>query len=70
MLNNLNVGPKLYMLIGFLSILLVSIGFLGLHSARLSDDGLNTVYKDRVVPLKDLKINAEELQRLVMQFKL
>jgi methyl-accepting chemotaxis protein len=59
MLNNLKVGTKLYSLIGFLSALLIFIGILGLHSAKLSNDGLDTVYKDRVVPLKDLKVIAD-----------
>jgi hypothetical protein len=42
-----------------LSILLLLIGYLGLHSAKLSDSGLDSVYKDRVVPLKDLKVIAD-----------
>ncbi len=59
MFTNLKVGTRLYTIIGFLSLLLVIIGFLGLNSAKRSDDGLDTVYKDRVVPLKDLKIIAD-----------
>ena len=59
MINNVNVGTRLYILIGFLSILLIIIGSLGLNSAKQSDDGLDTVYKDRVVPLKDLKVIAD-----------
>ncbi|MBT1071908.1 methyl-accepting chemotaxis protein [Pelotalea chapellei] len=59
MINSMKVGTRLYILIGFLSILLISIGFLGLHSAKLSESGLDTVYKDRVVPLKDLKVIAD-----------
>jgi len=54
-MNNLKVGTRLYCLIGFMSAILVIIGLLGLYSARMSNDGLDTVYKDRVVPLKDLK---------------
>lgn len=59
MLNTKKIGTRLYILIGFLSILLIIIGFTGLRSAKLSDEGLNTVYVDRVVPLKDLKIIAD-----------
>jgi len=59
MLNNLKIGTKLYALIGFMALLSIIIGILGLHSAKLSDDGLDTVYKDRVVPLKDLKVIAD-----------
>ena len=59
MLHNLKVGTKLYTLIIFLSCLSIAIGALGLHSSKLSNDGLDTVYKDRVVPLKDLKVIAD-----------
>lgn len=59
MLNTKKVGTRLYALIGFLSILLIVIGYTGLRSAKISDDGLNTVYNDRVVPLKDLKVIAD-----------
>lgn len=59
MFKNMSVGVRLYGLIGFMSVLLVMIGFLGLNSARLSNAGLNTVYQDRVVPLKDVKVIAD-----------
>jgi len=59
MFNNMKVGTKLYALIGFLSVLLIMIGFWGLYSAKQAADGLDTVYKDRVVPLKDLKVIAD-----------
>ena len=59
MLNNMKIGTKLYLLIGFMSLLSIVIGVLGLHSTKLSNDGLDAVYKDRVVPLKDLKVIAD-----------
>lgn len=59
MFNNLKIGIKLYFLVGFLSAFLIMIGYLGLHSAKQSNAGLDTVYKDRVVPLKDLKVIAD-----------
>ena len=59
MLNTKKVGTRLYALIGFLSVLLILIGYIGLRSAKLSDDGLDTVYNDRVVPLKGLKVIAD-----------
>ena len=59
MFENFSVGTRLYGLIGFLSVLLIIIGSLGLYSAIRSNSGLDTVYKDRVVPLNDLKIIAD-----------
>jgi len=59
MSNNFKIGTRLYGLIVFLSVLMIVVGFLGLHSAEQSDKGLDAVYKDRVVPLKDLKVIAD-----------
>ena len=59
MLNNFKIGTRLYSLLAFLALLVVIVGFIGLHSAKLSNDALDTVYKDRVVPLKELKVIAD-----------
>lgn len=59
MFHALKIGTRLYILIGFLSLLLLAVGMLGLHSARQAFLGLETVYNDRVVPLKDLKVVAD-----------
>ena len=59
MLNRINVWIRLYGLIAFLSLIVLIVGALGLYSAGKSDDSLDTVYKDRVVPLKDLKVIAD-----------
>ncbi|BET57752.1 methyl-accepting chemotaxis protein [Geobacter sp. 60473] len=58
-LTNLSIGARLYGLIGFMSVLLIVIGALGLNSARLANSGLERVYKDRVVHLHDLKVIAD-----------
>lgn len=58
-LTNLSIGTRLYGLIGFMSVLLIVIGALGLNSARLANSGLDRVYKDRVVHLRDLKVIAD-----------
>ena len=59
MLNNMNVSSRLYLLIAFFALLVAGIGFLGLHCAKESNRSLDTVYQDRVVPLKDLKVIAD-----------
>ncbi|GAW66584.1 chemotaxis protein [Geoanaerobacter pelophilus] len=59
MLNNMKVGTRLYALIGFLSLLLIFIGYLGLSGTSRANETLHTVYNDRIVPLKDLKIIAD-----------
>lgn len=59
MLKNFKIGIRLYGLICFFSVLMIVIGVLGLQAAKVANTGLDTVYKDRVVPLKDLKAIAD-----------
>lgn len=59
MLKDLKIGTRLYCLICCFSVLMIIIGGLGLQAAKVANTGLDTVYKDRVVPLKDLKIIAD-----------
>jgi methyl-accepting chemotaxis protein len=59
MFNGFKIGTRLYCLIVFFIILMIVIGLMGLSAARKAELGLDTVYKDRVVPLKDLKIIAD-----------
>jgi len=54
-----NIGTKLYGLIGLLLLFLCAVGFIGLYTSNTARIGLETVYNDRVVPLKDLKIIAD-----------
>lgn len=55
----IKVGTKLYSLIGLLLFFLCFVGFVGLYTSNQTRKGLDTVYNDRVVPLKDLKIIAD-----------
>ncbi|MGV0952345.1 MAG: MCP four helix bundle domain-containing protein, partial [Azonexus sp.] len=51
----LRVSTKLYFIVGFLAAILVFIGLIGLKGEASAVAGLDSVYKDRVVPLGDLK---------------
>ncbi len=53
------IGTKLYGLIGLLLLFLSIVGGIGLYTSNTARIGLETVYNDRVVPLKDLKIIAD-----------
>jgi methyl-accepting chemotaxis protein len=59
MLSNFKIGTRLYFLIGFFITLMIGIGFMGLWTAKKGELGLDTVYNDRVVPLKDLKLISD-----------
>lgn len=59
MLKNLKIGHKLALLLLLLCSGIVFVGFLGLHGMKTGDDALDTMYADRVVPLRDLKVIAD-----------
>jgi methyl-accepting chemotaxis protein len=53
-MNNLKISTRLLVLIGLLSVLMLIIGLLGLSGMNSANDGLRTVYEDRVLPLQQL----------------
>ena len=55
MLKHRKISHRLFILVGFLSALLVGASAIGLRGMMLASSGLETVYQDRVVPLKQLK---------------
>ena len=54
MLNNLNVGPRLFILTAIMAAFMVIIGVIGLNGMADNVRSLNTVYEDRAIPLADL----------------
>ncbi|MBW8362924.1 MAG: Tar ligand binding domain-containing protein, partial [Rhizobium sp.] len=54
MLANLSIKSRLVFVIGFLSVLLVGIGILGLTSLNSTNSALKSVYEDRTVALGQL----------------
>jgi methyl-accepting chemotaxis protein-1 (serine sensor receptor) len=55
MLKNLTIKSRLIFVIAFLSVLLVSIGILGMASLNITNASLKRVYEDRVVALGQLE---------------
>ena len=51
----MNVSSRLTILLAAMVILTVAIGIVGLLGIQEANKGLNTVYKDRVIPLKQIK---------------
>jgi methyl-accepting chemotaxis protein len=56
---NLKTGTKLYSIITFMSVVMMIVGGIGLYLAKTSNDGLDTVYQDRVVCLQQLKVVSD-----------
>ncbi|MBW8370478.1 MAG: MCP four helix bundle domain-containing protein, partial [Thiobacillus sp.] len=55
MLTNLSIKSRLIFVIGFLSVLLIGIGIMGLVSLSTTNGSLKTVYEDRVITLGQLE---------------
>jgi len=53
-MNQLKISTRLTLLIGVLSAMLLLVGGVGLYGMTKTDDGLDTVYNDRAVPLAQL----------------
>ena len=58
-LNDIKIGVRLYSLISFIVLLATFIILISINNMGTISDGLKTVYYDRVVPLKELKIIAD-----------
>lgn len=59
MMNNMSVNIRLFALVVFLSLVSVVVGVVGLRGMSTTLQGLQSVYDDRVVPLRDLKVIAD-----------
>jgi methyl-accepting chemotaxis protein len=58
-MNHLSVKFRLFILVGLLSLVSIVVGIMGLKGMSETVAGLRTVYEDRVVPLRDLKVIAD-----------
>jgi len=59
MLNNMKVAMRLATLAGSLVLLMMIIGIMGIQATSEANKAMASIYKDRVVPLKDLKLIAD-----------
>jgi methyl-accepting chemotaxis protein len=59
-MKKLKLSTKLHLVSSVLIGVAITIGVIGLVGIRKTNEGLETVYKDRVVPLKELKAIADD----------
>lgn len=59
-MEQLKLSTKLYLIGGLMAAIAVTIGVIGIVGIRQTNAGLETVYNDRVVPLKQLKGIADD----------
>jgi methyl-accepting chemotaxis protein len=68
MFSNMTIKAKLVSLIGFMSVLLVVVGFLGLRGMSSSNERLHTIYENRMIAtglLAEINLLQAENQRQV-----
>ncbi len=63
---HLSIKTRLTFIIGFLSLMMLILGGLGLLGISKSNDGLRTVYEDRTIPMNQLAI----IQKLLLTNRL
>ena len=65
-MNGLKISTRIIGLLVLMSVLLAAVGLLGLLGLQHSNEALQRVYADRVVPLSELS----DLQRLMLRNRL
>lgn len=66
MFNNITIKTRLIFVVGLLSLLIISVGILGLYGIDQSNKGLKSVYGDRTVPAVTLANINDHLQVIRM----
>ena len=59
MIKDLKISTKLYILVLLTSAIILTIGLYGLANLNTVNNSLESVYKDRVIPLKQLKVVSD-----------
>lgn len=65
-MKNTKIATRLFLLLGGLAVLITAIGVVGLYGISATNEGIGTIYKDRVVPLRDLKAVADTYAVLIV----
>ena len=63
MLNNMKISTRLVLLMTLLLVLAIVLGGVGIVGMGKADDGLRTVYEDRTVPLMDMGLVIDMVNR-------
>ena len=64
MLQNLTIKSRLVFVISLLSLLLVGVGSLGVYGLNQTNSAFKSVYEDRTIPLGDLGLIVDRMQRV------
>lgn len=64
MFQNVTIKSRLVMVIGLFSVLLIGIGGIGSYGMNQMNGAFKGVYDDRVLPLEDLGVVLDRVQRI------
>ena len=64
MFKNMTIKSQLIVVVGFLSALLISIGGMGVYGMNQMNTAFKSVYDNRVLPLGDLGVVLDRIQRI------
>ncbi len=53
-LENMTIKARLSMLVGFMAVLMIVVGGMGLYATKASNESLRTVYVDRMIPVEQI----------------
>ena len=59
MIKNIKISTKLFVLVAFTSFIILTIGIYGLSNLNMVNTSLKSVYRERVIPLKQLKVISD-----------
>ncbi|QWR78768.1 methyl-accepting chemotaxis protein [Candidatus Magnetomonas plexicatena] len=70
MFKNLKIGTRLYLLVGFMSLILIALSVLGINSSKSINANFDSLYADRMVPLQQLTTINDKMRENVQQLLL
>ncbi|MBF0515579.1 MAG: Tar ligand binding domain-containing protein [Nitrospirae bacterium] len=70
MFKNIKISARLFSLVGFMAIIIISLGVLGLNSLAGLNKNFNSLYSDRMVPVGDLSAINDKMRENVQQLLL
>ncbi|CAA7622173.1 MCP four helix bundle domain-containing protein [Magnetospirillum sp. SS-4] len=59
-MKNLKISSRLLTIPAVMALIMLAIAFLGYRGMASMDAGMSTIYADRVIPMRDLKVIADE----------
>ncbi|MEO5355686.1 MAG: methyl-accepting chemotaxis protein [Nitrospirae bacterium YQR-1] len=70
MFKNLKIGTRLYLLVGFMSVIIIALSVLGIMASKSINANFDSLYADRMVPLQQLSTINDKMRENVQQLLL